>query len=391
MAYDACIIGAGPAGCIAANKGCKENDIVLIGKRASKVQCAGLISKSGLSRLGLVDDAYVLNEVRGARFYSPDNTIFEVDAQKTVAHVVDRIGFDHHLLDMAVDAGVEYREDRVVDFSRTIELGCGDKVDAERIVLATGSDYSMHSQFGFKRPGEILVGMQYEMKLEADSDFVELYFNVPDFFSWVIPLGDTARIGLCTKGNPRPFMESFLKRLKKYNGKPFPKEIDDEFSEIAMERLNEYKFRTLVINPVKRSVALWSNLFSSYAWPNELPSKVSHEKRLQTKRDGGLIDLALQYPFIALTKAITGGYKILLQFLFILIILLVMSRMIKNKRIKNVLWIVGGMVFTRTIFFALTNNVETRYTVEAVPGMELIVVFGVLNYYITHKKRIQIG
>jgi len=214
VAYDACIIGAGPAGCIAANKGCKENDIVLIGKRASKVQCAGLISKSGLSRLGLVDDAYVLNEVRGARFYSPDNTIFEVDAQKTVAHVVDRIGFDHHLLDMAVDAGVEYREDRVVDFSRTIELGCGDKVDAERIVLATGSDYSMHSQFGFKRPGEILVGMQYEMKLEADSDFVELYFNVPDFFSWVIPLGDTARIGLCTKGNPRPFMESFVKRLR---------------------------------------------------------------------------------------------------------------------------------------------------------------------------------
>jgi digeranylgeranylglycerophospholipid reductase len=53
------------------------------------------------------------------------------------------------------------------------------------------------------------------MRVECDPDFVELHFCVPDFFAWVIPVGDRARVGLCVKGNPRPYLDAFVKRLQK--------------------------------------------------------------------------------------------------------------------------------------------------------------------------------
>jgi 4-amino-4-deoxy-L-arabinose transferase-like glycosyltransferase len=182
-------------------------------------------------------------------------------------------------------------------------------------------------------------------------------------------------------------VEGLLEDLKKYNGQPFPQEIDHKFSEIASERLRNYKFRTLIVNPLKRSAALWTNLFSSYAWPNELPSKISHQARLQAKRDGGIIDLALEYPFIAITKGITGGYKMLLQILFILITILAINRSITSKKIRNILFISGSIMLARTVFFAITNNIETRYSVEAVPGMELLVIYGIVYFFKTYREK----
>jgi hypothetical protein len=183
-------------------------------------------------------------------------------------------------------------------------------------------------------------------------------------------------------------VELLLEELEKYTGEPFPKDIDDKFLEIATERLNNYKFRTLVVYPLKRSIALWTNPFSSYAWPNELPSVVSHQARLQVKRGDGIANLILEYPFIAITKGITGGYKILLQILFILILVLVISRKIQNKKIRNMLWISGSIVFSRTIFFAITNNIETRYSVEAVPGIEILVIYSIIYFFEIYRKKV---
>jgi hypothetical protein len=180
-------------------------------------------------------------------------------------------------------------------------------------------------------------------------------------------------------------VEALLEDLKEYNGQPFPLDIDHQFSEIALENLKNYKFRTLVINPFKRSVALWSNVFSSYAWPNELAS-ISNQGRLQVKRGEGIIDLALEYPFIAITKGLTGGYKMLLQIIFILITILVINRSITSKKIRNILFITGSIVLSRTAFFAITNNIETRYSVEAVPGMELLAIFGIVYFIKTYRE-----
>ena len=181
-------------------------------------------------------------------------------------------------------------------------------------------------------------------------------------------------------------VEYLLKDLEKYKGQPFPIEIDKKFSEIASERLENYPFRTLIVYPLKRALALWSNFFSSYGWPNELPSEISHQERLEIKRGSGIFDLALEYPFIAITKGITGVYKVILQFLFVLIFVLAIIGKIQDNKIKNVLLISGALVLTRTLFFSITNNIETRYSVEAVPMIELIVVYCTVYFYDREKK-----
>ena len=65
----------------------------------------------------------------------------------------------------------------------------------------------------------------------------------------------------------------WLTKLAKYKGKPFPSDIDANFAKLARERAARAPLRTYVVLPVERAIALWSNPFSSFGWPNELPSE----------------------------------------------------------------------------------------------------------------------
>lgn len=197
------IIGAGPAGCIAALHS-KGHDVTLYEEhRKQPVQCAGLISISGLKRLGIKPE--FLSKVRGAKIYSPLKKLLEIEAKKDKAYVVDRQRFDEDLLNCAIDSGAEFINERVDDLNN---------LKADRIVLATGTNYQLHRKLKLEMPRHFLVGAQYDLKLDCDPDFVELHFNVPGFFSWVIPAGDYCRVGLCARENPTPWLDRFVKELR---------------------------------------------------------------------------------------------------------------------------------------------------------------------------------
>ncbi len=214
------VIGAGPSGCISAIS-CSKCDEVRIFEEHKKqpVQCAGLISKSGIERLGIPLEKIARNRIRGARIFSPSGNLLEIDGKETKAYVFDRSEFDEELLNIALDSGVEFVNKRVKNIS--------EMRDSERIIIATGTDYKLHRKLGLDIPRKFLVCAQYEMKLESDPDFVELHFNVPGFFSWIIPLEDYARIGVCARKDPVSYLDSFVKRLKK-NGRILNSKIMDK-------------------------------------------------------------------------------------------------------------------------------------------------------------------
>ncbi|MBU4406486.1 MAG: hypothetical protein KKB24_02760, partial [Candidatus Altiarchaeota archaeon] len=85
---------------------------------------------------------------------------------------------------------------------------------ADKIVLATGTNYQLHRKLNLGMPGKFLFGAQYDLKLDCDPDFVELHFNVPGFFSWIIPAGDYCRVGLCARENPTTWLDKFVKELR---------------------------------------------------------------------------------------------------------------------------------------------------------------------------------
>ncbi len=214
MRYGLSVIGNGPVGCYTAMCAQKHTDVALIGPKVDKVRCAGLISHSGLTKLDLVKGDHVLNKVTGCRIFSPKGTEIHVDAKKPMALVVDRIAFDKNILGMAQDAGVTYLEDWVTSVNGGISTKSGQNIVSDTQAIAAGAFYSLQHDAGMPTPKEYLVGGQYEMKVECEPDIVELRFDLPDFFSWIIPVDGYARIGLCTKGNPRPHLDNFVAKLK---------------------------------------------------------------------------------------------------------------------------------------------------------------------------------
>ena len=105
---------------------------------------------------------------------------------------------------------------------------------------------------------------------------------------------------------------ALLARLKAFQGQPIPQDIDDAFAQLARKRRAQDPLRYYVINPAIRSVQLWANPFSSFGWPNEMPSSaLSDQERLAIAQGGlhGKLMLARHFPIRALTKAVTGLYR----------------------------------------------------------------------------------
>jgi digeranylgeranylglycerophospholipid reductase len=234
MKYDTAVVGNGPAGCIAARHAARDGELALVGGGARRVQCAGLISKSGMRQINVKPGEFVLNRVRGARIYSPCGLEVEVDGGSTKAYAVDRLGFDRHLLEQACDAGATYIDDWVSRLNGTLCLRYSGDLKADNVILATGTDYTLQKKCGIDCPTEFLIGGQYEMEVECDPDFVELYFTVPDFFAWVIPLDDRARVGLAVKSNPRPYLESFVDKLRSRGRLKSQRKLSESFGVIPV-------------------------------------------------------------------------------------------------------------------------------------------------------------
>src|SRR6185436_10665202 len=107
----------------------------------------------------------------------------------------------------------------------------------------------------------------------------------------------------------------------------------------ARERAARAPFRTYVILPAERAVALWKNPFSSFGWPNEMPSSVGHQQRLDASRSAsGMMALAKQYPVQAASKALTAGYRFALLGLFVVFVVLSFSR--RYAAIRPITWVV---------------------------------------------------
>lgn len=199
------IIGGGPAGCIAAMSCSKFDDVEIYEEHKKQpVQCSGLISKSGLERLGISAGKIAKNRIRGARLVSPSGRMVEIDGGQAKAYVFNRDEFDSFLLNLAIDSGANFIDRRVEDIA---------KLESNRVILATGTNYNVQRKLNLDIPKEFLIGAQYEMKVRCDKDFVELHFNVPGFFSWIIPVEDYARVGVCARTNPVPCLDRFLKEL----------------------------------------------------------------------------------------------------------------------------------------------------------------------------------
>lgn len=227
---DVTVVGAGPAGLIAARESSRRGANVIVLEEHDEIgspcHCAGLLSLEGLKRLGIPQDGeFVQNKVRGAKFFSPSGLSFTVEKDEDTACVVDRKALDKFLARQAAESGAFIRTNFHVEQLKQTRgkitvLRRGGAVTSKIVVDAEGVASRIVREAGLKPlPREcVLPALQFDLSgISLNPKYVEIHLGskvAPKFFAWVIPLRkNAARVGLACKGaNPKTYLRRFIER-----------------------------------------------------------------------------------------------------------------------------------------------------------------------------------
>lgn len=159
-------------------------------------------------------------------------------------------------------------------------------------------------------------------------------------------------------------VEALLHSLSDYDGKPFPRDIDNAFAEISATRLRTHPLRQLLVRPFLRGAWLWLSPVNSNGWPVMLDVPTLTQQR-DYSRLIALAQLRLDAVFI---KGATSLYRIVLLLASIGLFIKAIVR--RNQRPGPLLVLALVYAGSQTIFHAVMSLVEPRYMLSAVVFLE---------------------
>lgn len=226
MSYDVVVIGAGPAGSMAAKYASKYGAKTLLieehAKIGSPVHCTGLLSTKVLKECELGEGEFIFNKVRGAHVHAPGGRSIAIDGREIKAYVVDREAFDRALASRAMAEGAEVKVNtKALKFSQdkieAISNGKRVEIKCKVVIAADGLKSKIARDAGLGRVKKVLSGAQVEASFQPrDKSFVEIFMGrdyAPGFFAWAVPLSSsTARIGVATERGAGEYLERLLSR-----------------------------------------------------------------------------------------------------------------------------------------------------------------------------------
>jgi len=221
---DIIVVGAGPAGSMAAERAAATGASALLIERkeevGSPVQCGGflpeahelraLMPKADLPETLIeLPKRCILHRTKIQRFYAPSGRAkeFPVDGR-----VIDRRAFDRHLACRAVFAGAKMLTGTTaVPEGGSLRLrGRGSGLLSSSVIVgADGPASALARSLGVSQRMEIGICIEYEMAgVDIDVCAAEMYFGrrfAPGGYAWIIPLGDgIANVGI---GVRRSYMD----------------------------------------------------------------------------------------------------------------------------------------------------------------------------------------
>ncbi|WP_148679871.1 NAD(P)/FAD-dependent oxidoreductase [Methanopyrus kandleri] len=221
MEFDVVVVGAGPAGSVAAWAAAEAGCDVLILERKAEIgvpkQCAEGISAHGLEHAGIEpQDEWIATEISRALIYAPNGKEFEVPGD---GYVLERRVFDKWLVVRAVEAGAEVEllaharralldEGRVVGVEYEGEDGVHE-VRARIVIAADGIESRIGRTAGLVpslKPVEMCTCAQYEMVgVDVEEDATHFFVDAeffPGGYFWIFPKGEgRANVGLGIRGS----------------------------------------------------------------------------------------------------------------------------------------------------------------------------------------------
>jgi len=218
--YDVIIVGAGPAGSMAAKAVAEGNHSVLVLDKKQEIgtpkRCAEGINARVLASLDIKPDPrWAVNNIRGAVCYSPSGNSVKTDLGAMGGYVLERKIFEKHLATQAIKKGARYmvktnargvlKENGVVKGVKADYMGEEIELKSKIVIAADGVDSKIARDVGIDTKNvleDYHSGFQYEMaglKLEED-DKLHIYFGekiAPKGYVWIFPKGDSvANVGI---------------------------------------------------------------------------------------------------------------------------------------------------------------------------------------------------
>ncbi|RLF24174.1 MAG: hypothetical protein DRN15_03385 [Thermoprotei archaeon] len=230
---DVIIVGAGAVGLLTGYYAVSSGFNVMVLEEHHEVglpcHCAGVVSISGLEKLGVKPRRSVLNKVRGAYIKFPSGESILIARTSPQAYILDRELFDKELASLFISKGGELcLGSRVISVSEDNHIV---KVRTQKhmekgsyCVIAEGLPGKLAHGIGFDVWGleDLLVGVQLELEGVSlggsDLNYVKVFLDPrwhQGLFAWLIPLSkDKVRIGTVARTGRLAYV--LLKRFMRY-------------------------------------------------------------------------------------------------------------------------------------------------------------------------------
>ncbi len=239
------VVGAGPAGSMAARAAAREGaSVLLFDKRRElgvPVQCGEALNEDVLKELDIRPDSrWALSKTNAVKLVSPSGIEVRIAERKIVGkigYILDRKIFDKYLTTLAAKGGADIMVGTLVD-GLILEDGKPQgvrvrgvngrlEVRAEVIIAADGVGSRVARWAGlntYLKLDDIETGVQFQMvgiNFESPS-MMEYYFGnkiAPGGYCWVFPKGeDMANVGLGILGSraerrPIEYLRDFVARM----------------------------------------------------------------------------------------------------------------------------------------------------------------------------------
>ena len=207
--HDAIVVGAGPAGGMAARQlaAAGFSTLVLDKKKVvgEPVQCAEGVSAFGLESNGLrPDDAWIAQRIDGARCIVPSGKSFFIT--RLPGYAIDRAAFDRWVVQGALDDGAELRTGTRVTGVERGSTGWRVRTDGETfesrlLIAADGPTSLLAKRLGLVLHQDQILAYEYRFPRAAvevpDPDRFLLYVGAryDGGYAWIFPKGDAVNVG----------------------------------------------------------------------------------------------------------------------------------------------------------------------------------------------------
>jgi geranylgeranyl reductase family protein len=221
------VVGAGPAGSVAAQAAAEAGARVVLVERRTKVglpvQCAEYIPAMLLGQLRISRD-FIAQRTEGMRTFLPGEEVHETRAP---GYVIHRDRFDQALAETALAAGAE-----LITATRVLSMDADGRVNLKpkkkagfkirpRIIIGADGPHSTVGRWAGRVNDHLLPGVQVTLPLTRSLAHTEVYFDpqIPGGYAWLFPKGEVANLGLgLTKALAPPratlgLLEGFAQRL----------------------------------------------------------------------------------------------------------------------------------------------------------------------------------